>query len=344
MSHNLLVSDEADVRVNKPSAGKLQRSPGCLVEGPRRTQKPGHVTQLESVTSGKRARTQIPHDGNGKSCRIRYTARGEKGGVWFFVHTDTTGRNVRSNHDGALAGLEFVENPISLVLLLVTMNSYLLLVWLHCGVGGLTKCRPSVLTQESGNVVSYTFSACEDEDFIVAIFHDLLEMFDHAVSLFEFRYDLNDLGDSVVCRQVHGTNVDLNEVVQIVASQLTDFLRPCCRPHAGLSVGADLANDFADLRLETHVKHAICFVKDEVSNAAEIGLARLEHVDETARSSNADFDSASKVTNLSALGNTTIDAGVPDAGRFAEFCNFLLNLHCKFSSRGKNENNGTVAR
>src|ERR1700749_4888352 len=58
MSHNLLVSDEADVRVNKPSAGKLQRSPGCLEEGPRRTQKPGHVTQLESVTSVKRARTK----------------------------------------------------------------------------------------------------------------------------------------------------------------------------------------------------------------------------------------------------------------------------------------------
>src|ERR1700761_5720063 len=76
----------------------------------------------------KESAHQIPHDGNGKNCKIRYTAGEEGGGELFSVHTDTTGRNVRSNHDRALAGLEFVENPITLVLLLVTMNSCMPLV------------------------------------------------------------------------------------------------------------------------------------------------------------------------------------------------------------------------
>jgi hypothetical protein len=37
-------------------------------------------------------------------------------------HTNTTRSYVSSNHDGALAGLEFVENPIALVLLLVAVD------------------------------------------------------------------------------------------------------------------------------------------------------------------------------------------------------------------------------
>lgn len=45
-----------------------------------------------------------------------------RGGALFLVHTNTTGCDIRSNHDGALASLEFVENPVTFVLLLVTMN------------------------------------------------------------------------------------------------------------------------------------------------------------------------------------------------------------------------------
>lgn len=37
-------------------------------------------------------------------------------------HTDTTRSHVGGNHDGALAHFEFVENPITLVLLLVSVD------------------------------------------------------------------------------------------------------------------------------------------------------------------------------------------------------------------------------
>jgi len=43
------------------------------------------------------------------------------GGV--LQHTDTTGGDVSGNHDGALSGLELVEDPITLILLLVTVDS-----------------------------------------------------------------------------------------------------------------------------------------------------------------------------------------------------------------------------
>jgi hypothetical protein len=37
-------------------------------------------------------------------------------------HTNTAGSHIGSNHDGALAGLELVQDPIALVLLFVTMD------------------------------------------------------------------------------------------------------------------------------------------------------------------------------------------------------------------------------
>jgi hypothetical protein len=51
---------------------------------------------------------------------------GKEGGRVLGVcnHTDTTGSHVGGNHDGALARLEFVQDPVALVLLLVAVNSW----------------------------------------------------------------------------------------------------------------------------------------------------------------------------------------------------------------------------
>ncbi len=39
-------------------------------------------------------------------------------------HTDTTRRNVGGDHDGALASLELVQDPVTLVLLLVAVDGW----------------------------------------------------------------------------------------------------------------------------------------------------------------------------------------------------------------------------
>lgn len=44
------------------------------------------------------------------------------------IHTDTTRGHVSSHHDGGLSGLELVKHPITLVLLLVSVNGYHMLV------------------------------------------------------------------------------------------------------------------------------------------------------------------------------------------------------------------------
>lgn len=53
----------------------------------------------------------------------RNNSSGRGRGYWGVCnHTDTTGSHISSNHDGALAGLELVQDPIALVLLLVTVD------------------------------------------------------------------------------------------------------------------------------------------------------------------------------------------------------------------------------
>lgn len=220
------------------------------------------------------------------------TGRGE------FNHTDTTRSHVSGNHDGALALLEFVENPITLLLLLVTVNG---------------KGWPAVLSEEAGDLVGDTLGASEDEALVVLVLHDLLEVLDHLVTLLELGNDLDDLGDAVVGGKVHGTNVDLDEVVLEVLGERANLLGPSSGPHASLTVRANLAKNLADLGLETHVEHTIGLIEDEVCDTAKVGLARLEHVNQTARGGDTHLDTASEISDLLTLGDTTVDAGVANA-------------------------------
>jgi hypothetical protein len=244
-----------------------------------------------------------------------------------FNHTDTTRSHISGNHDGALALLEFVENPITLLLLLVTVDG---------------KGWPAVLSEEASDLVGDTLGASEDEALVVLVLHDLLEVLDHLVALLELGNDLDDLGDAVVGGKVHGTDVDLDEVVLEVLGERANLLGPCSGPHASLTVRANLAKNLADLGLETHVEHTISLIEDEVGNAAKVGLSRLEHVDQTARGGDTHLDTASEISDLLTLGDTTVDTGVANARRFAELVNFSLNLDSELTGGGEDEDDGTV--
>jgi hypothetical protein len=63
---------------------------------------------------------RVQHSGyhSAGSC---YTGGG--GGEGIVYHTDTTRSHVGGHHDGTLARLELVQDPITLVLLLVTVDS-----------------------------------------------------------------------------------------------------------------------------------------------------------------------------------------------------------------------------
>lgn len=88
---------------------------------------------------------------------------------------------------------------------------------------------------------------------------------------------------------------------------------PGCAEHECLTIWANLANDLSDLGFETHIKHTVSFVHDEVSYAAKVCLLGLQHVDQTAWGSDSDLDASLEVTNLRALWGATIDGSVADS-------------------------------
>lgn len=136
-------------------------------------------------------------------------------------------------------------------------------------------------------------------------------------------------------------NKDVNDCTYI--GKLLDILRPSSRKHQRLTIRADLADDFTDLRLETHVEHAVSFVHDKVCDATQVSLVRLQHVDEASRSRNNNLDTALKVADLGTLRGATIDSGVTDAGIGPKFGALLLDLNRKLASRRKDQANGAVA-
>lgn len=72
---------------------------------------------------------------------------------------------------------------------------------------------PAILTQIFGDIVGDTFGGDEYQNFSVLI-ADEVEVFQQFASFLKVRADLDDLGDVVVCRQFHGANIHLDEVVQ----------------------------------------------------------------------------------------------------------------------------------
>ena len=204
--------------------------------------------------------------------------------------------------------------------------------------------RPAVLAKESGDFIGNTLGAGEDEDLVLVVLalHALLEMLEHAVALLGLGDNLDNLGDTVVGSQLQGADVDLDEVGQEVGSKVADILGPSSGPHESLTVRANLTNNLANLRLETHVQHAIGLIENKVGNTAEVGLARLQHVDKPTGRGDADLDTPREVTDLRALRDTAVDASVANARGLAELGDFLLNLNSQLTGRGEDENDRAV--
>lgn len=116
-------------------------------------------THSEHMSMKSRALPQNP---------TRQQRKARNGTAWcrsIVIHTNTTRGYVSSNHDGALASLEFVQNPVTLILLLISMDGYIFISdsrsnnWIS---ELLTERRPAVLTEKSGDLVCDAFRACED--------------------------------------------------------------------------------------------------------------------------------------------------------------------------------------
>ena len=231
------------------------------------------------------------------------------------------------------------------------MRSYsLFLVAVDC------ERRPTVLAEVLGNVICDTLRANEDEDLCVFL-RDLFEVLAELRPLLKVTYDLNDLLDVVVRGELHGADVDLDEVLQKVlhdtpmsmpshnyvnaqktyVGELLYVLRPGGGEHECLPVGTNLANDLADLGLETHVKHTISLIQNQVTNVGKADTTTFKKINETTRSSAEKITTTFDLTQLLVDVRATINDSGADPGTVTELASLVVDLADQLTSRGQNE-------
>jgi len=127
-----------------------------------------------------------------------------------------------------------------------------------------------------------------------------------------------------------------------IHGETLDILGPGRGEKESLSVWTDLPDDLTNLRLETHVQHAVGLVHDEIGDTLQVGLPAFQHVDQTTRRSDDNLATALEIANLLTFGSTTVNCGISNTRGFAELCALELSLNGKFTGRSENEDNGTV--
>ena len=90
------------------------------------------------------------------------------------------------------------------------------------------------------------------------------------------------------------------------------------------------AEDFADFFLETFVKHAVCFVEDDVADVAEVGGAFVYEVVEAAGGSD-DYVGGFQGQALRVFGDAAVDAHGGEVGGGGEGFHLSVDLHGEFA-------------
>lgn len=69
----------------------------------------------------------------------------------------------------------------------------------------------------------------------------------------------------------------------------------------------DLVHDLADLRLEAHVQHAVRLVQHQVGAAPQVGLPRLQKVNQSTGCGDADLDTCVRNEARKAKGESHVN-------------------------------------
>ena len=243
------------------------------------------------------------------------------------LYIKATRSNICSNHDRHPPILEVLQRPVPLVLVFVAVNCS---AWRSPGQGPL-------------KLVAHSLSRAENDDSCTRplLADDILQQ-----KVFCTRAvvdNVHNLSHVLVRHQAVGVaNINNGWPVEELAGQPPNFLRPGSGEEERLASRGNASHDFADLRLEAHVKHAVRFVKDHVRNLGEVDLPSLKEIVEP--SGRGDYDGAaiSKITQLRPLGGATVHASRSHLNALSKLVCLLLDLGCQLAGRGKHEDGWPV--
>ena len=234
----------------------------------------------------------------------------------------TSRRDVRGDEDGRLTRSEGFQRRLALLLRAIAVDAR----------RGLT-----VLVQEILELVRTSLRFDENQS---QTRHGFDQIEKH-IALFVVRsHALDGLRDQRV-RRADATDREKDVIVQEVRSHSLDFPRERCGEQHRLTLATSrhvaLVDDLSNLRLETHVQHAIRLVEREILNSAQRDLSAIDEIDQTTRRGDENVAPAFHGAELFHRRSATVDDARGDAGLVRELPRFFVNLARQFARRRKHE-------
>mmetsp|Transcript_28093 Transcript_28093/g.50727 ORF Transcript_28093/g.50727 Transcript_28093/m.50727 type:complete len:253 (+) Transcript_28093:409-1167(+) len=108
--------------------------------------------------------------------------------------------------------------------------------------------------------------------------------------------------------------------------QLSHFSGPSCREKHCVTLLRNVGKDFLNLRLETHIQHAISLVQHQLLYRVDFDRSRFDEVVQTARASNDCMNPLPVKSQLISFWSSTVHRDSPHANALSKTVRFSLNL------------------
>lgn len=237
----------------------------------------------------------------------------------------SSGGNGGSNKNGASTVAEELEGTFTLTLSSVTMNRS----------GGEV-----LVDEEVGERVGHALGLDEDQGEATGVGVEDVKKNGALVNVL----DVLDLLGDVLRGGTDTTNGEEDVVLEEVAGEHLDVAGEGGREHQGLAfldVGHILAfDDAANLGLETHVKHTISLIQNQVLDVAEGDATSLYEIDQSTGSSHKQITAALDLSELGANIGTTVDDARSDPGSVGELSGLIVDLRNKLTGGGEDQRGG----
>lgn len=157
-------------------------------------------------------------------------------------------------------------------------------------------------------------------------------------------FNILDLLCDVLRSRTDTTNRKEDVILEKVTGKHLDVAREGGREHESLAVinhgHVFSLDDATDLGLETHVKHAISLIENQVLDVAEGDATSLYEIDQSTGSSNKQIAATLDLSELGANVGTTIDDARSDPGSVGELSGLVVDLRNKLTSGSEDQRGG----
>lgn len=239
-------------------------------------------------------------------------------------NVETTSGDGSSDHDGRAARTERSESLFAFALGAVTVDRG----------SGEVGCH-----EEVGEDIGGTLGLDEDQGqaAILTLGGEDVEKHGTLVLVLD---ELDALGD-VLRGRADASNGKEDVILQEIPSEDLDLSGEGGREHEGLTLLSAwhilLLDDPPNLRLETHVQHAISLIKNEVPDIGETDAATFDEIDQSTGSSAQQVASALDLAELHVDVSTTVNHSGFDPTAVSELASLVVDLADEFASRGEDE-------